>query len=196
MPIIRSSWLWCWVPHWLFRSWFAVCWRLGAVRLEFPGCRPRPAAQKLQHTTNQERDDQYGNQHHSRELLMMGITVPETCWTYKKYNKKVRMILSQCCALLLCVWQACLASTTSHPRSSVALHLSRWLRTRKDIMYRIHCIILWCMFIDILLFYPILYAAAYQKVSPSKFPYTFLISPISVTWPVCRTPPGIHYRKC
>ena len=23
----------------------------------------------------------------SRELLMMGIVVPETCWAYKKYNK-------------------------------------------------------------------------------------------------------------
>jgi len=39
MPIIRSSQLWCWLPHWSFRSWFAVCCRLGAVRLEFPGCR-------------------------------------------------------------------------------------------------------------------------------------------------------------
>jgi len=25
--------------------------------------------------------------HHSRELLMMGIVMPETCWAYKKYNK-------------------------------------------------------------------------------------------------------------
>jgi len=28
-----------------------------------------------------------GNQHHSRELLMMGIVMPETCSAYKKYNK-------------------------------------------------------------------------------------------------------------
>jgi len=29
----------CWLPLWSFRSWFAVCWRLGAVRLEWcPGC--------------------------------------------------------------------------------------------------------------------------------------------------------------
>ena len=34
MPIIRSSRLCCWLPHCSFRSWFAVCWRLGAVRLE------------------------------------------------------------------------------------------------------------------------------------------------------------------
>jgi len=26
-----------------------------------------------------ERNDQCGNQHYSRELLMMGIVVPETC---------------------------------------------------------------------------------------------------------------------
>jgi len=44
-------------------------------------------APNLQHTANQERNDQCGNQHYSRELLMMGILVPETCWTYKKYNK-------------------------------------------------------------------------------------------------------------
>jgi len=28
---------------------------------------------------NQERNDQCSDQHHSRELLMMGIVVPETC---------------------------------------------------------------------------------------------------------------------
>jgi len=28
-----------------------------------------------------------GNQHHSRELLMMDIVMPETCCAYKKYNK-------------------------------------------------------------------------------------------------------------
>jgi len=33
----------------------------------------------LQHTANQERKDQCGNQHHSRKLLMMGIVMPETC---------------------------------------------------------------------------------------------------------------------
>jgi len=33
----------------------------------------------LQPTANQERNDQCGNQHHSRDLLMMGIVVPETC---------------------------------------------------------------------------------------------------------------------
>jgi len=44
-------------------------------------------APNLQPTANQERNDQCGNQHHRRELLMMGIVMPETCWAYKKYNK-------------------------------------------------------------------------------------------------------------
>jgi len=36
-------------------------------------------APNLQRTANQEQNDQCGHQHHSRELLMMGIVVPETC---------------------------------------------------------------------------------------------------------------------
>jgi len=46
----------------------------------------------LQHTANQERNDQCGNQHHSRELPMMGIVMPEICWVYKKYNKIINSI--------------------------------------------------------------------------------------------------------
>jgi len=30
-------------------------------------------------TANQERNDHCGNQHHSRELMTMGIVMPETC---------------------------------------------------------------------------------------------------------------------
>jgi len=33
----------------------------------------------FQPTANQERDDHCGNQYYSRELLMMGIVVSETC---------------------------------------------------------------------------------------------------------------------
>jgi len=50
-------------------------------------------APNLQHTINQERKDQCGNQHHSRELLMMGIVMVETCWAYKKYNKVISGIV-------------------------------------------------------------------------------------------------------
>ena len=52
-----------------------------------PGHYSSLTAPNLQPTANQELNDQYGNQHHSCELLMMGIVVPETCWAYKKYNK-------------------------------------------------------------------------------------------------------------
>ena len=44
-------------------------------------------ALNLEHTANQERNEQYGNQHHNCKLLMMGIVVPETCWAHKKHNK-------------------------------------------------------------------------------------------------------------
>ena len=44
-----------------------------------PGHYSSLIAPYLQHTANQERYDQCGNQQHSRELLMMGIVVPETC---------------------------------------------------------------------------------------------------------------------
>ena len=44
-----------------------------------PGHYSSLTAPKLQPTANQERNDQCGNQHYSRELLMMGILMPETC---------------------------------------------------------------------------------------------------------------------
>ena len=44
-----------------------------------PGHYSNLIAHNLQPTANQERNDQCGNQHYSRELLMMGIVVPETC---------------------------------------------------------------------------------------------------------------------
>jgi len=45
-------------------------WKLGAGSVLAP---------KFQPTATQEPDCPCGNQHYSRELLMMGITVPETC---------------------------------------------------------------------------------------------------------------------
>ena len=44
-----------------------------------PGHYSSLTAPNLQPTVNQEPNDQCGNQHYSRELLMMGIVVPETC---------------------------------------------------------------------------------------------------------------------
>ena len=48
------------------------------IRLQ-PGHYSSLTAPNLQPTANQERNNQCGNQHHSRELLSMGIVVPETC---------------------------------------------------------------------------------------------------------------------
>jgi len=53
-------------------------WPLGAPSIPAPNLQP---------TANQERNDQCRNQHFSREFLMMGIVMPETCLAYKKYNK-------------------------------------------------------------------------------------------------------------
>jgi len=44
-----------------------------------PGHYPNLTAYNLQHTANRERNDEFVNQHYSRELLMMGIVMPETC---------------------------------------------------------------------------------------------------------------------
>ena len=46
-------------------------------------------ARNFQPTATQEPDGPCGNQHYSRELLMMGIIVPETCWAYHKCNETV-----------------------------------------------------------------------------------------------------------
>ena len=101
LPFIRSSRLWCWLSHWSCRSWFAVmlevrCSLAGVVSgllgsstclsLQ-PGQHSNLTVPNLQHTANQERHDQCDNQHHSRELLMMGIVILETSWAYRKYNK-------------------------------------------------------------------------------------------------------------
>jgi len=65
---------------------FLVCCRLkvrcgqaGIVSGLQPGHYSSLTTPNLQHTANQERNDQYGNQRHSREPLMMGIVMPETC---------------------------------------------------------------------------------------------------------------------
>jgi len=65
----------------MFRACSSTCLSLQ------PGHYFSLTASHLQHTANQEQHDQCGKQHHSRELLMMGIVMIETCWAYKKYNK-------------------------------------------------------------------------------------------------------------
>ena len=58
---------------------FLVFCRLAAGYSLQPGHLSSLTAPYVQPTENQERNDQCGNQHYSRELLMMGIVVPETC---------------------------------------------------------------------------------------------------------------------
>jgi len=50
------------------------------------------SALNFQPTATQEPDGLCGNQYYSRELLMMGIEVPETCSAYHKYNETRRSI--------------------------------------------------------------------------------------------------------
>jgi len=57
---------------------YVVGWVWLACSLQ-PGRYSSLTAPNHQHTANQERNDQCGNQHHSRELLMMGIVMPEIC---------------------------------------------------------------------------------------------------------------------
>jgi len=52
---------------------------VGVVSGLQPGHYSSVTAPNLQPTVNQERNDRCGNQQHSRELLMMGIVVLETC---------------------------------------------------------------------------------------------------------------------
>jgi len=54
-----------------------------------PGHHSSLHASSFQPTAYQERDDQCGNQHYRRELLMMGTVVPETCRAYKKCYKTI-----------------------------------------------------------------------------------------------------------
>jgi len=63
---------------------FLVCCmlevRCGSAGISLqPGHYSSLTAPNIQHTANQERNDQCGNQHHNRELLMMSIVMPETC---------------------------------------------------------------------------------------------------------------------
>jgi len=44
-----------------------------------PGHYSSLTAPNLRPTTNKERNDQCGNQHYSREILVMGMVMPETC---------------------------------------------------------------------------------------------------------------------
>jgi len=56
-----------------------LCFLLKSCFSLQPGHYSNLTAPNLQPTANQERNDQCGNQHYIRELLVMDIAVPETC---------------------------------------------------------------------------------------------------------------------
>jgi len=105
--ICPSSWVCDYVielPHWPFRSWFAVCWSLNAVRLGwYQVCRlknnsacasagnPDTTPAELQPNSNtQQTKKETANvvvQQHSRIFMKMGILMPKTCWISKKWNQ-------------------------------------------------------------------------------------------------------------
>jgi len=92
-----------------------------------PGHCSSLTAPNFQHTAIQERNDQCGNQYYSRELLMMGIVVPETCWAYKKYNK---IISNNCLVFILQLSQQCTVQQTS--KSAWNIPLSKKNSARYD----------------------------------------------------------------
>jgi len=70
MPIVTSSRRWRWLPHRPSGSRVAAGWKevqAGWMSVRTEGCNTR------------EPDGLCGNQRYRRELLMMGIMVPETC---------------------------------------------------------------------------------------------------------------------
>ena len=83
-------------PHWLYCSWFDVCWRFGVDGLEWYPC----CASACHTGTTPTQPHQISNTHrtknsttnvvsqqNSRKLLMMDILMSETCWAHKKWNK-------------------------------------------------------------------------------------------------------------
>jgi len=91
MPIIRSSRRWRWLPHRPSGSWVAAGWKLSTGRMDecpdrgmyscyslLSGHSSILPALNFQPAATREPDGLCGNQRHRRELLMMGIMVPET----------------------------------------------------------------------------------------------------------------------
>jgi len=52
---------------------------ISIIRSLRPGHYSNLTAPNLQNTVNQDRNDQCGNQQYSRQLLMVGIVMHETC---------------------------------------------------------------------------------------------------------------------
>ena len=80
------------LPHWLYCSWFDVCWSFGVFGLEWcPCCRlKQPPTQPHRNSNTHRTKNNTTNvviQQNIRKLLMMGILMFETCRAHKKWNK-------------------------------------------------------------------------------------------------------------
>jgi len=80
------------LPHWLYCSWFDVCWSFGVVGLEWSeACNTDTTQTQLYQISNTQRSENKTAdvviQQQSCKLLMMDILMSETCWVHKKWNK-------------------------------------------------------------------------------------------------------------
>ena len=89
------------LPHWLYCSWFDMCWSFDVVGLEwYPCCRLKHSASACNTDTTPTHPHRNSNtyrtknnttnvviQQNSYKLLMMDILMYETCWAYIKWNK-------------------------------------------------------------------------------------------------------------
>ena len=95
------------LPHWLYCSWFDVCWSFGAAGFEWcPCCRLKTQPHQISNTQRTENNTtNVVIQQHSRKLLMMDILMSETCWAHKKWNKiagDVKLVFYSSTILFMC----------------------------------------------------------------------------------------------
>jgi len=85
------------LPHWLYCSWFDVCWSFGVVGFHVAGwsttsaCNTDTTPTQPHRNSNTHRTKNNTTnmviQQHSHKLLMMDILMSKTCWAHKKWNK-------------------------------------------------------------------------------------------------------------
>jgi len=82
------------LPHWLYCFWFDVCWSFGVVghKLCFSlqhGYHSNPTTPKLQHTSNQEQNDQCGNSTAQSQAPDDGYINVRSMLSTKEVKKKI-----------------------------------------------------------------------------------------------------------
>ena len=81
ISIIKSLQLLCWITTLVYCSWFDVCWMCVAGSTPTQPHRNSNTHRTKNNTTN------VVIQQNSSKLLMMDISISETCWAHKKWNK-------------------------------------------------------------------------------------------------------------